>query len=85
MIPVDCRSRSGYNIFEEGFSMTKSEFVTYCIQHHEDFPDVSDISLETARSVVANLDPEAGLPDISPEEFAEIWNDLVHDPKVMEE
>ena len=64
--------------------MTKPEFVSYIIQHHEDFPAVGEIDLAAAETVLGNLDSKAGLPDMTPEEFMETWNTLVHDPAVMD-
>ena len=71
------------NDTEEAPTMTKEELVTHMIQHAETFPDVDEITTDTARSVLGNLDPAACLPDLTAEEFTELWNRLVHDPDVM--
>ena len=64
-------------------TMTKEEFITHLIQHAEDFPDTGEIDLAAARSVLDNLPPCKDIPTMTPEEFASIWNTLVHDPNVM--
>ena len=63
--------------------MNKEQFVTYIIQHHEDFPNVGEIDLAAAQSVLGNLDSSAAVPQITPEEFVSTWNALIHDSKVM--
>ena len=62
--------------------MTKEEFVIYCIQHHEDFPNVGEIDLQSAQIVLENLAPDKSLPIMTAEEFMTTWNALVHDPEV---
>lgn len=72
------------NDIEEAPAMTKEEFVIRAIQHSEDFPSTGEITADTARSVLGNLAPAAGLPDLTAEEFTDLWNRFVHDPTVME-
>lgn len=76
--------RSTMNQNKEEYPMTKPEFVAYMIQHSEDFPDVSEIDLDTARSVLSMLAPDKRIPSIAPDEFLDLWNSLVHDPAVMD-
>lgn len=68
---------------EEAPTMTKEQFVTHLIQHAETFPDIGEITTDTASSVLGNLDPAAGLPDLTAEKLTDLWNRLVHDPDVM--
>ena len=63
--------------------MSKIEFVIHCIQHHEDFPDVGEIGIETAEVVVSNVSKSKIIPSMTASEFMEAWNVFVHDPKVM--
>lgn len=64
--------------------MSKTEFVTYMIQHTEDFPETGSISLETAQMIIDNLDcPEVAPEGLTAEDFALIWNQLIRDPDVM--
>lgn len=64
-------------------TMSKEEFITHLIQHAEDFPDTGEIDLAAASAVLANLVPDKSIPAITPEEFVTLWNQLVHDPNVM--
>ena len=84
--PIATRLSFRYNEIktEEENTMNKTEFVTYCIQHSEYFPDVDEIDLETAETILVNLDPSEDLPSITPEEFVTAWNTLIHDPSVMD-
>ena len=70
---------------QESDTMTPKDFITYCIQHHEDFPDVGEIDLDSARAVLENIVPDPHLPSISPEDFVTFWNAAVHDPEIMSE
>ena len=63
--------------------MSETEFVIHCIRHHEDFPDVGEIDLDAAQSVLDNALPSAGVPSMTAEQFRTAWNLFVHDPKVM--
>lgn len=64
--------------------MDKKAFVTYIIQHTEDYPNTDEITLESARQIIDNLDRnEPFIPDITPEDLRDLWNELVHDPEVM--
>ena len=67
---------------KEDHPMNKSDFVTYCIRHHEDFPEVGEITLKDAQVVLDNAVPGT-IPDITAQEFTDIWNTVVHDPTVM--
>ena len=70
---------------KEDSPMTKTEFVTFEIQHHEDFPEVGEIDLNSAATFLSFLDKNnKSIPDIPPEEFMNLWNQLVHDPEVMD-
>ena len=64
-------------------TMTKEEFITHLIQHAEDFPNTGEIDLAAASAVLANLVPDKSIPAITQKEFVTLWNQLVHDPKVM--
>lgn len=68
---------------KEIHTMTKEEYVTYIIQHTEDFPKTGEISLASAQNMLRNAYPSKSIPEITPEEFVSIWNALIHDPKVM--
>lgn len=71
-------------INKEKTQMSKTEFVTYMIQHTEDFPETGSISLETAQMIIDNLDcPEVAPEGLTAEDLALIWNQLVRDPDVM--
>lgn len=64
--------------------MEKKAFVTYIIQRTEDYPKTSEITLETAQQILDNLDKKESLvPDLTPEDLRDLWNELVHDPEVM--
>ena len=65
--------------------MTKTEFITYCIQHDENYPDLEQIDLQTAQSFLDRLDPTEGLPDMTAQEFMDMWNAGIQDPAIMEE
>lgn len=64
--------------------MDKTEFVTYLIQHAEDYPGVGDITTESAAQIISMLDKRDSLPAITPDELTSLWNTLVHDPAVMD-
>ena len=67
-----------------GIVMDKKAFVTHIIQHTEDYPNTSEITLEAAQQIINNLDlNEPSIPDITPEDLRDLWNELVHDPEVM--
>lgn len=71
------------NNMKEEHPMSKEEFVIHCIRHAENYPDLDEIDLDTARSVIDNLAPDASLPAITAEEFMALWNASIHDPDVM--
>lgn len=64
--------------------MNQTEFVTYLIQHSEDYPDVGEITTESAAQIISMLDRREALPAITPDELTSLWNTLVHDPAVMD-
>ena len=68
---------------EEATTMSKEEFVIHMIQHHEDFPNVGEISVPDASAVIGHLVPDKSIPMLTPIELAQLWNRLVHDPAVM--
>ena len=64
--------------------MKKKAFVTYIIQHTEDYPKTSEITLETAQQILDNLDRKESLvPDLTPEDLRDLWNELVLNPEIM--
>lgn len=63
--------------------MTVDQYVTHCIQHTEGYPEIGEISLESAELAVWNRYPDPSLPKMTAEEFREAWNRLVKDPAVM--
>ena len=63
----------------------KIEFIIHLIQHDDRFPSVDEIDLDTAKKYLAMIDPSASAPEFTPEEFQNMWNVFVHDPKVMSE
>lgn len=83
--PLQTRLTFKSNNTEEEPRMTKLEFVTYIIQHHEDFPNTGEITLDTAANILDNIADKRNVPTISPEELRDLWNQLVHDPDVMTE
>jgi len=64
--------------------MTPKEFITYCIQHDERFPDVSEIDLATAQYLINLLDDREEVPILSAQEFMDLWNAGVKDPAIMD-
>lgn len=68
---------------KEACPMNKTEYVTFCIQHHEDFPSVGEITLEDAKTAVDNAYHAPSVPLLTAEEFMILWNQLVHDPAVI--
>ena len=64
--------------------MNQTEFVTYLIQHAEDYPDVGEITTESAAQILSMLDQREALPQITPDELVSLWNTLIHDPAVMD-
>lgn len=83
--PIPTRLPFTFNKSEENMSMNKTEFIVFMIKHHENFPNLYEIDLNTAQKYLAMIDPAESVPDISAEEFMTAWNVFVHDPKVMEE
>lgn len=86
--PIDTAVTFGYNYnnnTEEDptMKMTVDQYVTHCIQHTEGYPDIGEISLESAKIAVLNRYPDPSLPKMTAEEFREAWNRLVKDPEVM--
>lgn len=63
--------------------MTVDQYVTHCIQHTEGYPEIGEISLESAELAVWNRYPDPSLPKMTAEEFRDAWNRLVKDPEVM--
>ena len=66
-------------------TMTKSEFVTYCIQHDERYPDLEPIDLATAQHLINLLDDREEIPFMSAQDFMDLWNAGIQDPAIMEE
>ena len=67
--------------------MTKREFVRDIWEHQMDY-DGSYMSLETARTDLANFRAEDGwdVPeDLTPEEYMDIYNELVDTQNALEE
>ena len=64
--------------------MSKTEFVTYMIQHTDNFPDTEPISLESAKLLISNTFETIRPADLTAEEAMEIWNRLIKDPAVMD-
>lgn len=64
--------------------MNKIEFIAYCIQHTEDYPDTGELTLEGAATFLNNLAPNKVIPEITSDEFLQLWNQLVHEPSVMD-
>lgn len=81
--PIATRLDFAYNNSKEDIPMNKIEFVIHCIRHHEDFPNVGEITPESAQAVLDNLQPSPGIPSMTAQEFMTHWNVFVHDPKVM--
>lgn len=65
--------------------MNKTEFVIYCIQHDDSFPNLGEIDLPAAERFLSITDPKEDIPQISAEEFMTKWNSLIHDASVMTE
>jgi len=65
--------------------MTKSEFITYCIQHDERYPDLEPIDLATAQIFINRLDLHEEIPLMSAQDFMDLWNAGIQDPAIMEE
>lgn len=86
--PIDTTVTFGYNKdnkTEEDLTMkmTVDQYVTHCIQHTEGYPEIGEISLESAELAVWNRYPDPSLPKMTAEEFRDAWNRLVKDPAVM--
>lgn len=86
--PIDTAVTFGYNNANNTdedltMKMTVDQYVTHCIQHTEGYPDIGEISLESAKLAVWNRYPDPSLPKMTAEEFREAWNRLVKDPEVM--
>lgn len=64
--------------------MNKEEFITYCIQHDERFPDVGEIDLATAQHLINLLDDREEIPFMSAQDFMDLWNAGVKDPAIMD-
>lgn len=59
--------------------MTIHDLALNLIEHSDVFP-VPEISEETAAEYISWLDPDTDLPeDLTPEAFAEAWNDIVRE------
>ena len=87
VLPLDrepLRTRLDFTSHKEDRPMNKVDFVIHCIRHSEFFPDVGEITLDTARSVVENLAPDERIPQMTADEFMNTWNAFVHNPKVMD-
>ena len=65
--------------------MSKTEFITYCIQHDADYPDLEQIDLQAAQAYLDRLDPAEDLPAMTAQEFMDMWNAGIQDPAIMEE
>lgn len=67
--------------------MDKTTFVTYLIQHDEDFPALAEITVEKAAQMIEAFDPDEDFipKDITPDFLTAEWNRLIHDPEVMTE
>ena len=65
--------------------MSKIEFITYCIQHDADYPDLEQIDLQAAQAFLDRLDPTEDLPAITAQEFMDMWNAGIQNPAIMEE
>lgn len=72
------------NDTEEEPTMTKEEFVIHMIQHSEYFPDVDELSAPDATAIISNIIPDKSLPKLTPDELVQLWNQLIHDPSVMD-
>ena len=84
--PVSSRIAFINDKLKEEPIMTKPEFVTYMIQHDEDFPNLSPIDLTEAEQILSMIDPkEMSVPAITPEEFLTLYNETLQDSCVMEE
>ena len=85
--PIATRLPFRYNsdtILRGEKAMNRTELVTHIIQHSEDFPDTEEITLESAQTILENLDQEYLQEDLTAEEFMQTWNQLIHDPSVMD-
>lgn len=86
--PIDTAVTFGYNYNnnteeDSTMKMTVDQYVTHCIQHTEGYPEIGEISLESAELAVWNRYPGPSLPKMTAEEFRDAWNRLVKDPEVM--
>lgn len=82
--PIATRLPFRYNDIkkEEDNTMNKTEFVTHVIHCSEEYPDVGELTLESADNILANAYP-GSVPDMTPAEFVHEWSKLLRDPSVF--